>query len=149
MNAEQYWQLYLSTLPPEHPHHQATYSAWGFGDHPALKDELGYLVKQGIKSATASVDWDDDPIPFVGELSIILDGQDHPLCIIETLEVRNVPFNEVDAQFAYDEGEGDRSLDYWRDAHRRYFNRVGQSSGHTLTETTPIICERFKVIFAI
>ena len=32
-----------------------------------------------------------------------------------------VPFDEVDEEHAYLEGEGDRSLEYWREVHERFF----------------------------
>jgi hypothetical protein len=43
--------------------------------------------------------------------------------VIETIEVFVVPFNEVSEQFAFEQGEGDRSLAYWRKAHENYFRR--------------------------
>ncbi len=150
---EQFWQRYLATLPAEHPHHQASYTAWYFGDSPALADELLQLVLAGIKTATASSAWeyeaDDEPFPQVGDLSIILAGDETPHGIIETLEVRTVPFNQVDAQFAADEGEGDRSLAYWRDAHQRYFQRVLPAIDREFSETMPVVCERFRLIYPI
>ena len=50
-------------------------------------------------------------------------------------------FGEVDATFAHDEGEGDRSLDHWREAHRRYFGRMGRFS-----EDMMLMCERFRLV---
>jgi len=47
----------------------------------------------------------------------------------------------VDAAFAHDEGEGDRSLAFWRSAHRAYFTRLGQ-----FAEDMPLCCERFRVV---
>src|SRR3712207_3175977 len=71
------------------------YSAWGFGDDekPELMTELGLLVRDGPKRATTSRVDDygaDEPMPKVGDHSVILDGSGHPLCIIRTtkLEIR-------------------------------------------------------------
>ncbi len=147
---ERYWQQYLDTLSAEHAHRSESYTAWGFGDTPQMRDELGQLVKQGIKTATASLEWEyegEQPLPHVGELSLIVDGKEQPLCIIETTEINIKPFNEVDAQFAHDEGEGDRTLAYWRNAHQNYFVRVCQQIGRTPSETMPVVFERFRVIF--
>jgi uncharacterized protein YhfF len=47
----------------------------------------------------------------------------------------------VDAGFARDEGEGDRSLAYWRGAHREYFGRQGKFS-----EDMMLMCERFRLV---
>ena len=57
------------------------------------------------------------------------------------------PFNMVDAQFAYDEGEGDRSLEYWRQAHWRFFEGTCAEIGRELSDDMPVVCERFKVLF--
>lgn len=148
---DHYWQTYLSTLPPDHPHRNVQYTAWGFGDSPEMADELGRLVAEGTKTATASLEWeyeqDGEPMPAVGDLSIVLGGSGEPLCIIETTEIRVLPFNEVDPQFAYDEGEGDRSLAYWRAEHWRYFGRVCERIGCEISEAMPVVCERFRVVF--
>jgi uncharacterized protein YhfF/predicted N-acetyltransferase YhbS len=148
-----YWQSYLSTLPADNLIHQQTEPAnpFGFGDTAEMADELGALVVAGIKTATCSALWeyeaDGEPIPQVGELAIVLNGTDKPLCIIETVEVRVRPYNEVDAEFAHDEGEGDRSLAYWRDAHWRFFSRVLSRIGREPTPTMPLVCERFRVVY--
>ena len=67
--------------------------------------------------------------------------QDAPLAIIETVEIVQRRFSEVDEAHAHDEGEGDRSLTYWRDAHRQYFSRRGQ-----FAEDMLLCCERFRVV---
>ncbi len=41
----------------------------------------------------------------MGAKTIVLDGNGNPLCIIETIEMLIRAFNEVDAKFAYKEGE--------------------------------------------
>jgi uncharacterized protein YhfF len=53
----------------------------------------------------------------------------------------------VDEEFAYSEGEGDRSLEYWRKAHIRYFKRVLSKIKKEFSEEMPIVCERFKVVY--
>lgn len=115
-----------------------------------MADRLGELVCDGTKTATTSALWSyepDKPLPQVGELSVVLGGNDEPLCIVELLEVRTLPFAEVDAAFAFDEGEGDRSLAYWRRAHERFFSRTLTEVGKVFDETMPVVCERFKKVF--
>ncbi len=125
--------------------------AWGFGNTPEMADELGALVQSGTKTATCSLMWEfeheGDPIPQVGVLSIILDGDDNPLCIIETVEVEVRAMNTVDEKFAYDEGEGDRSLAYWREAHWRFFSKICATMKRKPSEDMPLVCERFRVIY--
>jgi uncharacterized protein YhfF len=114
--------------------------SFAFGDGPALADELLELVINGVKTATCSTE-DEPNTSRLGECWIVLDGRGEPRCVIETLEVTYRRFGEVDAAFAYEEGEGDRSLRYWRDAHRNYFGRQGKFS-----EDMMLMCERFRLV---
>ena len=114
-----------------------------------MASKLGELVRAGVKTATTRAFWaykPNEPLPQVGELSVVLGGEGEPLCIIETTEVRTVTFTEVDAAFAFDEGGGDRSLDYWRGAHERFFTRT-LPDGKTFSETMPVVCERFRKVY--
>lgn len=149
----QFWQHYLATLPePLRTATQAAgYTAEDWGDNPALADELGGLIAAGVKTATCGALWDyeatGDPIPTVGQKTIVLDGRGAPLCVIETTEITIRAFNAVDAQFAYEEGEDDRTLASWRTEHQRYFTRTLAASGHTFAETMPLVCERFRLLY--
>lgn len=116
---------------------------FSFGDSPALADELAALVLAGIKTATCWAASDGAPT-HIGKQMVVLSGSGRPLAVIETVELTQRPFNEVDAAFAYDEGEGDRTLAYWREAHRRYFTRIGQFSENML-----LYCERFRLVARI
>ncbi len=148
---EQFWQAYLATLPHDAPAHTATYVAEGFGDNPALADELAALVLAGVKTATCSALWDwqaeGNLIPQPGAFWIVLDGRGTPLCITETVEVTHRRYDEVDAAFAYDEGEDDRSLAAWRAAHRRFFSRTLPPIGKEFATDMPLVCERFRVVY--
>jgi uncharacterized protein YhfF len=114
--------------------------AFAFGDGPELADELLSLVIRGVKTATCSTE-DEPNTSTPGERWIVLDGRGEPRCVIETTEVSYRRFGEVDANFAFEEGEGDRSLDYWRGAHRAYFGRQGKFS-----EDMMLMCERFRLV---
>jgi uncharacterized protein YhfF len=78
---------------------------------------------------------------------LILDGALDNFLIIQTTEVTIVPYEDVSSEFAYDEGEGDRSLDYWRQAHWSYFSRRCGHIGRKPTPTMLVICERFRVVY--
>jgi uncharacterized protein YhfF len=114
--------------------------SFAFGDGPALADELLDLVVREVKTATCSTE-DEPNTSTPGECWIVLDGRGVPACVIETLEVTYISYNEVDAAFAYEEGEGDRSLTHWRAAHRNYFGRQGKFS-----EDMMLMCERFRLV---
>jgi uncharacterized protein YhfF len=114
--------------------------SFAFGDGPELADELLELVLKGIKTATCSTE-DEPNISTPGECWIVLDGRCTPRCVIESTEISYRRYSDVDAVFAHDEGEGDRSLAYWREAHRQYFGRLRKFS-----EDMMLMCERFRLV---
>jgi uncharacterized protein YhfF len=116
-----------------------------FGDNPALADELLELVLSGTKTATCGALADFAPgaeaMPVVGRRDVVLDGQGRRAAVIETLEVTIRRFDQMDEAFARDEGEGDRTLAWWRGAHRAYFERTG-----TFSPDMQLVCERFRLV---
>jgi uncharacterized protein YhfF len=113
---------------------------FAFGDGPALADELLELVVAGRKTATCMTA-DDPNRPRLGQRWIVLDGRGEPACVIQTTELTERRFDEVDDAFARDEGEGDRTLDTWRRNHRIYFGRLGK-----FEEDMTLVCERFRLV---
>jgi len=146
-----YWRAYLATLPNDSPVWDESYEAWSFGDGPAMADDGSTGTVAGQKTATCSALWEleaeGETVARSGEKSIVLGGSGEPLCIIETTEVTVRRFDEVDEAFARKEGEGDRSLEYWRGAHRDFFARTLPEIGRQFTEDMPLVCERFRVIY--
>jgi uncharacterized protein YhfF len=127
----------VSDAVPEKYRHLRSFA---FGDGPELADELLDLVMKGVKTATCSTE-DEPNTSTVGERWIVRDGRGTPRCVIETTEVTYRRFPDVDAAFACEEGEGDRSLAHWRAAHRTYFGRQGRFS-----EDMMLMCERFRLV---
>lgn len=151
MLIESYWQSFLKTLSKESGEIPDRYQAWGFGNTPEMADELGDLVVQGFKTATASLVWifeaELEPYPEVGDYSIILDGKGQPLCIIQATAISVVPFNEVGEEQAYLEGEGDRTLRYWREVHWEFFTEECQKIDKEPDERMSVVCERFRLVY--
>jgi uncharacterized protein YhfF len=108
------------------------------------------LIVAGTKTATCSALWEYEAeggsLPRVGGRCVVLDGNGEPLCIIETTEVEVRRYDEVDERFAREEGEGDFSLEYWREAHWRFFSRNLPHIGKEPTPDMPLVCERFRVV---
>jgi uncharacterized protein YhfF len=141
-DVEEYWRRFVAATGVDGPH-----TAWGFGNTAEMATTLGLLVRDGPKRATASLrSWYDDgePMPRPGDLSVILDGGGEPLCVIRTTAVEVRRFGDVDAEFAWTEGEGDRSLEFWRDAHISFFT----AGGRPLSEDTEVVLERFELLWS-
>ncbi|MCV2365356.1 ASCH domain-containing protein [Paucibacter sp. DJ1R-11] len=142
------WQAYADSVGGLSEDH--FYEVCQFGDTPELMDELAGLVMAGRKRATAGAVWSYQAsglgLPQAGLLSIVTDAQDRPLCIIETLQVDLLPFDQVTAEFAAAEGEGDGSLAFWQQAHRDYFQRECARAGHSFSDDLLVACEHFRVV---
>jgi hypothetical protein len=61
-----------------------------------------------------------------------------------TTEVAIKPLSQVDETFARDEGEGDRTRDWWLDAHRRYFARQATREGFEMDDEILTVFERSR-----
>jgi len=131
--------------------------AWGFADPGPLRDELTAAALAGAKTATTSLldelSRGGEPMPVVGERSILLDSADRPVAIVETTEVRVLRLADVDDPFAIDEGEGYAGYGDWRVAHERFWNgyldelraTIGDP-GWTLGDDTRVVAERFRLV---
>jgi uncharacterized protein YhfF len=124
---------------------------WFFGDSQELARSLADLVLHGPKRATtgliAEMEAEAAPLPRLGGLSLVTDFHGAPLMILRSTRVDILPFNEVDADFAAAEGEGDGSLAYWQDAHERFFKRSCQRIGIAWRPDLPVVCERFELLY--
>ena len=125
------------------------YDAWPFGEKA---DELANLVKNKIKTATCSAyifyELENEQLPQVGAYNIILDSNNNAVCIIRTSKVYITTFDSVTAEHAYKEGEGDRSLEYWRKVHKEFFINELQEIHQSFDEKMKIVCEEFEVLYS-
>ena len=117
-----------------------------FGDSPALADELLDLVLNGPKRATAGLA--EQEIPEIGSHWVVTDGEGRERAILRTREIRVGRLDSVDDAFAWDEGEGDRSRDYWLRGHRTFFRRTADRplSDEDL-DSLPVVFERFDLVW--
>lgn len=117
---------------------------FSFGDSSELADELLALVLEGKKRATCWAVSEGLKGAALAKCMVALDGAHRPRAVLQTVELAQHRFDEVGEAFAFDEGEGDRSLAYWRKAHRRYFTRLSLYRPDMM-----LWCERFKLVSAI
>ena len=98
----------------------------------------------GEKTATAGLraeyEADGEPLPEVGERFLLLDYDDEPVAVVETVELRVLRAGDVDLAFARDEGEGFDSVEGWRAAHESFW------AGQDITDDTLVVAERFRLV---
>ena len=147
MTDKEMWKAYLS----KHPEAKNTkYESWCYGSVP---DKLTKLTLNGIKTATASAypfyEYENSELPKADDYSIILWEDGTAACIIRTERVSVVPFLQVTAEHAYKEGEGNRSLTYWRRIHAEVFAEELTKIHKQFSDDMLVVCEEFKMIYPI
>jgi uncharacterized protein YhfF len=148
-SVENYWQEFLEAAPDVAP--DTAYQVWYFGNTHEQARGLAELVLAGKKTATASLletnKRQPEKAPMDDGYSVVTDFEGKPMCVVQTTEIRHLPFGEVDAEFAHDEGEDDRTLESWRRGHREYFTREAAELGFAFDEDSIVCCERFRLLF--
>ena len=149
-NVDRYWEQYLESFPTRVTRLYAGVTPFGITSEDART--IAPLVRDGIKTATGGLVWaneaDGKPGPRPGDLWIVIAGADEPVCIIETTEVRIFPYDEVPDEYAWEGGEGDRSVRDWRRIYWKYIvsecNRIGREP----SLKAPLAMERFRVVYS-
>jgi uncharacterized protein YhfF len=114
-----------------------------------LRTTLNTLVLSGVKTATAGLLTDEyaaenEELEHVGERLVLVDDDDKLIGVVEVTDVEVVRFADVSWDFARSEGEGDRSIEEWREGHRRYWARVG----FPVDDDSRVVCIRFRLVSA-
>lgn len=124
-----------------------------YGDSPELSESLLALIRSGQKRAGTSLLWmleaEGELPPAPGHIDLVVNHLNEPVLVCRITEVRIVPFNQVTAEYAVLEGEGDGSLDYWRKEHWAFFSRECQNIGKQPDQQMMVVCSAFEVINVI
>jgi len=149
--AKRYLDKYLNTLSDTERKKYHSFSADYFCADEYNANLCAELIRIGQKTATCSLNhWyesGEEAMPAVGNLMVVLDWDKAPICIIEINAIAICQYNEVTAEFAYAEGEGDRSLDWWRKAHWDFFAKECAELAIEPNENMKLVLERFHVIY--
>lgn len=126
-----------------------------FGVPGELRDRLVAAILAGEKTATTGLlrEWEleDEPLPTPGERFLVVDSDDRPVAVIETVQAYVLPLGAADDALAHDEGEGFRCVADWRAAHERFWREevlpaLPAGHGITLADDEPLVVERFRLV---
>lgn len=140
-------------LPPDF----SSLPAWGFAFPGPLRDQLTALALAGTKTTTAGLlvemELDGEALPIPGTREVLLDSDERPVAVIETVDCRVTRLADVDDRHAIDEGEGYANAIEFRVAHERFWNgyldelraRLGDPA-FALNDDTPVVLQRFRIV---
>ncbi|MGR3002323.1 ASCH domain-containing protein [Vibrio vulnificus] len=146
-----YLSEYLSSLPSETAEKYTSFSADYFCADKYNANVCADLILRGEKRASCSLEYwyshEGEPMPEVGHLQVVTNWDGKPICIIELTSVSKCKYSDVTEEFAAEEGEGDKSLKWWREAHWKFFGLECDELGIEPTEDMLLVLERFKVVY--
>jgi len=146
-----YLEKYLNTLSDSDRLKYHSFSSDYFCADEHNANLCAELIKIGQKTATCSLShWygsGEEAMPTAGHLMVVIDWARNPVCIIEINSVEKCKYNEVTSEFAYEEGEGDRTLEWWRKAHWDFFAKECSDLGIEPNENMTLVLERFHLVF--
>lgn len=143
-----FWQKFIAenNLPAN-----LSYSAWSFGNDSQMADDLLALVLANKKHATSSY-YDlyvvsGEALPQEDQYNVLLDGAGVAKAIIKNRFVECLPFSQVTKAHAYLEGEGNQTLEYWRNVHRPFFMEEANQFGLNFAESSLVVVEIFDLVY--
>ena len=148
---ENLWSAFLKDTPNNRI--KNTPLSFYFCDNEKDADECAELVVKGIKQATATSLWwyekNNETLPKVGDQYVVTNWNGYAKAVIETIKIERIPYNQITPEFAVVEGEGDKSLEYWKRVHEAYYKREMEPHGAKFDENMIIVCEYFKTIYTV
>ena len=118
---------------------------WSLGKNKKQANKLYKLVLNGKKIATSYL-YNKNERLTNNVYSILTNWDKNRQSLILTTNIEIVPFNKVTKQHARNEGEGTKTLRYWRKTHKRFFIEELAESEQFFTDETLIVCETFKFV---
>lgn len=122
-----------------------------FGATKIDADILAELTKTGIKKATShallGLQNREKPLPKIGDFIVVTNWEGEAQCIVRTTAVKLKPYFSIDAAYAQLEGEGDKSLEHWKNLHWQQYTKELETFGRVPRESMIIVCQEFEKVF--
>jgi len=147
------WRAYVAMVLGGWEPPTRTIDVFAFGAGPEMASRLAHLVTSGSKRVTTSwlttLERRGEAIPHAGMVSIVTDAFGLPRCAIRTVAVQRFRFGDVPAEWAALEGEGDLTLENWREDHRCFFAGEAESMQLAFSDDEVVLVEKFQVLHVI
>lgn len=146
--ADQFWVEFLRQTEKEGTLEYEV--AYCFGENESQANQILNLILEGNKTATSesylSFQETGEPLPRKGEFEIITDWDGKPGCVVEILDVKIIPFNDIKWEMAKLEGE-EENMQAWRENRAKEWTEEGTDLGYVFSDEMPVVFVGFKVIY--
>ncbi len=117
---------------------------WHFGNDKKTANKLFDLVLAGDKIATSYLLLKDTKLSK--GFSVLTNWDKTKKILVLTTNIYITTFNGISAEHASKEGEGNKSLDFWKNAHKKFFSKELKKYNLNFNENAKVVCEEFKVV---
>ena len=149
---ELFWRGFLNSDSCPNNANDFYQTSYQIGSDESDANEGAKLILSGEKTATSILLWEleenDELLPKVGDLCVIEDGSGKPVCVVQTTWVETIRFSDVDADFARDYSETNGTLEDWYRVFGEYYSEECTAKNQELTSETPLVCQRFQIIYS-
>ncbi|MEM8845844.1 MAG: ASCH domain-containing protein [Bacteroidota bacterium] len=149
-SAQELWNDFLSNKPNEVVGDVP--KVIHFCDNEKDANVCSELVNKEIKRASShsllGLQLRKEALPKIGDLAIVTDWNGKAKSIIRTTGVRLIPYFAIREEHARMEGEGDKSLGYWKKVHWEYYTRELSEFGRLPRESMIVVFEQFEKLYS-
>jgi len=122
-----------------------------FCDNETDANTCAELVCKETKRATShslkGLQLRNESLPKIGNFYVVTDWSGNAKCVIRTTGVKLLPYFSIREEHARLEGEGDKSLDYWKKSHWDYYTRELGGLGTSPKESMIVVFEEFEMLY--
>ena len=122
-----------------------------FCDNEQDANESARLVKAGVKKATSNsllgLQYRNEPLPKIGDYTVVTTWEGIAQCIVETTKVTLKPLFSIDEEFVEMESGGAKSLTHWKEIQWDYYTRELAEFERLPRESMIVVCQEFKKVF--
>ncbi|RTE55524.1 ASCH domain-containing protein [Arenibacter aquaticus] len=104
-------------------------------------------TKKAMSQSLLGLQNRNEPLPKIGSFIVLTDWEGTAKCIVKTTSVKLKPLFSIDGDYAQLEGEGDKSLDQWKNIYWNYFARELATFKRVPKESMIVVCVTFEKVY--
>jgi len=101
--------------------------------------------KRAISHSLLGLQLRKEPLPRIGDFTVLTTWDGKARCVIRTVAVRLTPFFSIRSSYA--KMDGDRSPEAWKEAQWAYYERELAPFGRVPRDSMIVVCEIFEKVF--
>ncbi len=146
-SARNMWGDYLDTHLEYAFVDEPRVARWGENEKQcnSLLKQVRSGKKRAITYSLLGLQYRKEPLPKIGDFTVLTDWNGEAKCVLRTTAVRLTPYFAIRSSYA--KLDNDESLEHWKQAHWDYYTRELEPFGRVPRESMILVCEVFEKVF--